>query len=219
MEDAPARADAHIAPPELRVGDAWLFVTHAGDDAASALRVRSRIAAVDADGGFALEVNHGDKPEGPWRRQWFDAWFGMRAREVDAGEGKSERVTYAPAFAILDFPLFPGKRWRRDVVQAQPDWWMETPMTLEFEALGVERVEVPAGPFDAMHLRGRVTTPDAEVAVEAWYAPEAGRIIKGIERARAVGEPPATGEGSRLEYVLHALDRRRDAGGLRQYGS
>jgi len=116
-------------------------------------------------------------------RQFFTSDFAIAGQEV-AGAPASA-VTNDPPDPILDFPLWPGKRWSAEFARrsagadaallARADYLCETWETLR----------VPAGEMRALRILRRLRRADDPAGEEQvalyWWAPEAGFFARKLE--------------------------------------
>jgi hypothetical protein len=201
-----SRLPQTLPRPDLRVGDEWLFLTHTLDDSDpkdAGLLMRSRVVALLSDGQIQVEVNNGDKDaaEATWLKSLYSDQFDLLSREVGPGDA----ILYKPAFPMFKFPMAAGNAWDEVVTQSQPEWWQESQIGVRVEVQAREMVNVPAGSFAAIRLHGVYTTPNATVTSQYWYAPAAGRSVKGIETT----VDKATQSSVRTQYSLQQLNRLR----------
>ncbi len=190
--------------PDIRVGDEWLFLTRTLDDSDhrdAGLLVRSRVVALLDSGHIQIEVNNGDKQDATWLKNIYSDQFDLLSREMVPGDA----VTYSPAFPQFRFPMTPGENWSETIIQSQPEWELHASIEVDVTVEAEESVQVPAGTFNTLRLRGRYATPNATVLTHFWYAPVAGRAVKGIEETVA----KVNASRVRVEYELHQLNRLR----------
>ena len=201
---ASARSFSRLLRPDIRVGDEWLFLTRTLDDSDhrdAGLFMRSRVVALLDGGHIQIEVNNGDKPDATWLKNIYSDQFDLVSREMVPGEA----VTYRPAFPQFRFPMAPGESWSETIIQSQPEWELHASIEVQVTVEAEEWVQVPAGRFNTLRLQGRYATPNATVITHFWYAPTAGRAVKGIEETVA----KVNASQVRVEYELHQLNRLR----------
>jgi hypothetical protein len=200
-----AQSFSRLLRPDIRVGDEWLFLTRTLDDSDhrdAGLLMRSRVVALLDGGHIQIEVNNGDKPDATWLKNIYSDQFDLVSREMVPGEA----VTYSPAFPQFRFPMAPGERWSETIIQSQPEWELHASIEVQVTVEAEESVQVPAGTFNTLRLQGRYATPNATVITHFWYAPAAGRAVKGIEETVA----KVNASKVRVEYELHQLNRLRN---------
>ena len=203
----PASAGSSLSQlprPDIRVGDEWLFLTRTLDDSDkqdAGLLIRRRVVDLLPDGQIHMDVNNGDKADGTWLKSIYDNQFDLLSRELAPGEP----ILYKPAFPQFKFPMSSGEAWDEVVTQSQPEWWQESQIGVRVQVQASEEVSVPAGHFVTIRLHGVYTTPNATVTSRYWYAPAAGRSVKGIETT----VDKATQSSVSTQYELQQLNRLR----------
>lgn len=193
-----------LPKPDIRVGDEWLFLTRTLDDSDhrdAGLLMRSRVVALLDDGRIHIDVKNGDAADNPWLKNVYSDQFDLLSREMVPGEA----ITYTPAFPQFRFPMRTGERWEETITQSQPEWDLHAQIGVSVTVEAKDLVQVPAGTFEALRLLGHYTTPNATVTAHYWYAPAAGRAVKGIEDTLAKDNETRV----RVEYTLQSLNRLR----------
>ena len=190
--------------PDIRMGDDWVFVTRTQEDidqGRPGLVMRNTVAEVGDDGRIHVEVRRiNGADDAPTLRNIYSPQFDLLSREIVPGEA----IDYQPAFPQFQFPLTIGKSWQDTVTQVQPDWDLHTQMGVSVTVEAEDTVTVPAGTFHAVRLAGHYTAPEATVMTHFWYAPAAGRSVKGVEDTLSIN-----GVRTRLIYELQSLNRLR----------
>ena len=100
--------------------------------------------------------------------------------EVARGDESGERIKFNPPQKALSFPLKVGEKWEyhgEGAGQKVED---------VYEMVAQESVQVPAGKFDAYHLRVIGTQPFHSV-VDRWYVPNLGAVKDVTEVRRPNG--------------------------------
>ncbi len=110
---------------------------------------------------------------------------------------KSGTATYEPSDGKLRFPLRVGDSWSSAYTYTTGSW--EAIGQRQTKVVGAERVETPAGAFEAIRIeqmvawsagggnRGQGTTRETD-----WYAPAVGRIVKADFVDQATHSSPTT---------------------------
>jgi hypothetical protein len=95
-----------------------------------------------------------------------------------------QRLRFDPPFPAYEFPLYPGKRWRRVVRSTDPATGRRYNTHVHASVSGWRRIRVPAGEFDALEVRRTVYAGNAEffqlqeeIVQVDWYAPELGYVV------------------------------------------
>jgi hypothetical protein len=100
--------------------------------------------------------------------------------ELARSDESGERIKLDPPQKILSFPMKVGEKWEYHGGGAGEK------VDETYEILAQESIEVPAGKFDAYHLRVIGTQPFHSV-VDRWYATNVGEIKDVTEVRRANG--------------------------------
>lgn len=100
--------------------------------------------------------------------------------ELARGDGSGERIKLNPPQKILSFPLRVGEKWEYHGGGAREK------VDEVYEIVARESIRVPAGEFDAYHLRVIGTQPFDSV-VDRWYVPNLGEIKDVTEVRRPNG--------------------------------
>jgi len=100
--------------------------------------------------------------------------------ELARGDGSGERIKFDPPQKILSFPLKVGEKWEYHGEGAGEK------VDETYEIVAQESIEVPAGKFNAYHLRVIGTQPFHSV-VDRWYVPNLGEIKDVTEVRRPNG--------------------------------
>ncbi len=171
------------APAAPKVGDQWAYEVSSGYSRTSKGVLRQRV--VEASGNNVVIESSGFQ-EGRTTitpdLQWLTHPLGDDS--VNA---------FSPAYPALVFPLAAGQRWNVKVdgrvIQPQALGGAATGtnrVTIQGAVLGWERIKVPAGEFDTLHIR-RVTFGgnfddrsfgQSEITEDVWYAPSIGRVVR-----------------------------------------
>jgi hypothetical protein len=95
-----------------------------------------------------------------------------------------QRFRYDPAYPALEFPLYPGKSWRRVVRSTDPATGRTYQTHVHASVGGWHRIRVPAGEFDALQVTRYVYAGNAEsfrlqeeILEVDWYAPAVGYVV------------------------------------------
>lgn len=100
--------------------------------------------------------------------------------ELARGDESGERIKLSPPQKILSFPLGVGEKWEYHGEGAGEK------VDELYEMVARESIKVPAGEFEAYHLRVIGTQPFNSV-VDRWYVPELGEIKDVTEVRRPNG--------------------------------
>ena len=194
---------ARLSAPDIRPGDRWVFVLRTQEEVDrgdAGLVTANDVTAIGPGGELHVEVRRLDKAESPVLRNVYSHQFDLLSREVVPGEA----VEYRPAFPQFEFPMAVGDTWKRQITQIQPEWELHAQVGVSVTVEAEEVVTVRAGTFRTLRLQGHYTAPQATVMTHYWYAPAAGRSVKGVEDTLAIN-----GTRTRLIYELQSINRLR----------
>lgn len=97
---------------------------------------------------------------------------------LSATRSKGSTVArYDPPVELLPWPLEVGRAWRDDGLVEDVEQKSSQRMDTETVVAGVERVEVPAGSFEAFRIE-TYQSQSGELISEHWYAPEVQWFVK-----------------------------------------
>ena len=163
-------------PPIVKVGDRWKFVEYYSVATAEPNRdwlvtsvTSSQIAGTENGETLALTP------------------------ELNVLESPRNRYSNPKA---LSFPLEIGKQWRYSSEWLFKATGSKGTATIDVEIVSYEKVDVPAGDFEAFKLKSKgsmrgVTTKnsliDAEITSTYWYAPAARAVVKSVTRNPYIG--------------------------------
>jgi hypothetical protein len=93
---------------------------------------------------------------------------------------------YDPAYQALAFPLVPGKEWHERLVATSLRDGRRFPVSIVGTVIGWERVRVPAGEFDAIHVKRivyfdyfeQMVRGQSQAIEHEWYAPAAKQLVR-----------------------------------------
>jgi hypothetical protein len=134
----------------------------------------TRVAADRVEVAGAVEYGDGSQV---YNREW--NWLRRPATDLPTFE-------YSPAYEAFSFPLTAGKTWRAQATATDPRSGRRFPVKIDGRVLGWERVQVPAGEFDALKIERRVYIGYSEspyrggsvIQEYEWYAPAVKWAVK-----------------------------------------
>ena len=95
-----------------------------------------------------------------------------------------QRFRYEPAFPAFEFPLYPGKAWRRVIRSTDPESGRTYSTHVHANVGGWSRIRVPAGEFDALQVTRYVYAGNMEsfnlqeeIIESDWYSPQLGYVV------------------------------------------
>jgi hypothetical protein len=154
-----------IARPAWRVGDRWL---HAWTSGATKGVKTSEVLGVREVGGVQYNVLHVGTAHLYYTSDLHWAASIVESRVV------ARAIPPQPWF---NWPLEVGKRWQYQGVYQDPD--RKNQMRDSYRVVGVERVDVPAGAFQAMKI---VREVGSSIVDQYWYAPDVRWYVKWVGR-------------------------------------
>ncbi len=106
-------------------------------------------------------------------------------RDLDMVKSGTTGRSFSPSAGLLRFPLTVGDRWKAesDTTGATGD---RTRNTADCQAVGLEKLTLPAGEFDALRvdckgwINGVSWTGSMRFETTQWYAPAVGRTVKTV---------------------------------------
>ena len=182
-----------IASPRFVVGDHWQYRVIDNMRRGAVSQIDAEVVALAGDVATLRVV----KLNGEVRSEWTDeieGGGGLRAGMLDDSTRR-----FAPAAALLAFPLEQGKTWRQVVPTFRRDIELPDQILIYGDVQGRAAVTVPAGSFDTVRLyrvldlddrqpwRTRTTRRD-----QVWYAPEVKGVVREAREA-TYAEPGDSG--------------------------
>ncbi len=170
QEPASAPGAPTTAAPSYNVGDTWTFIQRRTDSEPGTPYVLTVAAVTEKQTTLS------------------SSWNGGPAKEIDLdNQGNMTRdahgTTYEPSNGSLSFPMTVGKSWDFHHVQRFTGGTLD--VSGHDEIVAFERVQVPAGSFDAYKIVSRgVNAKQLERLYSApfiqsyWYAPSVKKVIK-----------------------------------------
>ncbi len=193
----PVPASATTAPalvraeaPAFAVGEEWEFDYRSDLDPAQNARYAQAVSSVSAS-ETAISLSGGRS--------------GFALIDANTNYRRSGASEFEPSDQRLEFPLFVGKSWTASYLYRNGSWRSECKRQAKVEA--VERVETPAGIFEAFRIAEKTLWQSDELyggsgvtRETLWYAPSAKRIVKSELR-----DSPAKGPmvSTRLMLLRH----------------
>jgi hypothetical protein len=170
QEPASAPGAPTTAAPSYKVGDTWTFIWGRTGSKPGAPLVLTVVAVTETQTTMS------------------SSWNGRPPKEVDYdNQGNLTRdgngTTYEPSNGYLSFPMTVGKSWDFHHVRRFIGGTLD--VSGHDEIVAFERVQVPAGSFDAYKIVSRGVNAkqldrlySAPFTETYWYAPSVKRVIK-----------------------------------------
>lgn len=205
----PARIPAPVVPPPppmVRVGDRWRYARINRYNGQPLPDLRMRVTAVEPL--IRVEVSDGDGREFP-AETYTGAWNVVQETVWEQAQ------VFDPPCPLLPQRLAPGEagHWR-GTYQVAGDSWRYA-WSVRIDAHDWERIEVPAGVFEALRITRRIAFVHPSFLRAAssrmetlWYAPAVRRWVRRETDGEYVipGRPPMRGREDRVGWVLVAYD-------------
>lgn len=170
QEPASTPGTPTTAAPIYKVGDTWTLINGRTDSKPGTPLVLTVVAVTENQTTLSSSWNGGPPKEVDYDNQ------GNVTRD---GNG----TTYEPSAGVLSFPMTVGKSWDSHHIRRFTSGTLD--VSAHDEVVAFERVQVPAGSFDAYKIVSRGTNAkqlerlySAPFTATYWYAPSVKRIIK-----------------------------------------
>ncbi|MBI3067955.1 MAG: hypothetical protein HY323_18135 [Betaproteobacteria bacterium] len=167
-----------VGAPRVNSGDSWVYQQRDGYTALPRGTVRYSVVEV-RDASFVVELSGDGAP--PIARETYTRDWNWIEKPIVTGVN----YRYEPAYPAFAFPLEAGRTWKSTVNATDPRTGKTHRMQIHGAVIGWERVKVPAGEFDTLHVRRLVYAGDHDhfrgethIAEHDWYAPAIGQFVK-----------------------------------------
>ena len=172
----PQSAAVRPAMPPPPVGAYWEYAVRDAYTGFSRGSVRYTVARVDADRIVVDVTRDGERVD---RQLYAPDWNGIEHPLTNL-----QRFRFEPPFPAFEFPLDPGKRWRRIVRATDPATGRSYSVHVHASVGPSRRIKVPAGEFDAIPVMREVYAGNAEsfklqeeIVQTDWFAPAVGNVV------------------------------------------
>jgi hypothetical protein len=155
------------ARPVWRAGERWIYAWTAGTEKGVKT---SEVRGVREVKGVPYQV---------MRMEPIDVYFTVDLHWAWAASVSESRVTAraVPPLPWFTWPLQVGKRWEYQGVLEEQQ--RKESLRASYKVVGVEKIEVPAGTFQAVKV---VREVNGSVVDEYWYAPDSRWYVKWVGR-------------------------------------
>jgi hypothetical protein len=164
-----------VSAPLLKAGQYWEYAVRDAYTGAARGVYRYTVARADSDRTLVDVTRDGERIDA---HVYAPGWNGIEQPLTNL-----QRFHYDPPFPAYEFPLYPGKSWRRVVRASDPVTGRTYQVHVHANVGGWHRVRVPAGEFDALEVRRYVYAGNAEffrlqeeIVQRDWYAPSVGYV-------------------------------------------
>ena len=211
-----ARAQLPAAAPQLAAGDTWVYNRRNAFNDEFVATYRHRVAAIK-DNSVWLEVVRQGDADGV--NQTYTADWNW----VAASLTNMQRFNFSPPLPAYVFPLEVGRHWQQDITATDPGTGKRFNVKVYGWVLGIERVKVPAGEFDAYKIRRGIYAGDFDlwktqtrILEYDWYVPAVNGVVKHEDASEynltsGRGWPLIKGDRSRWELVSYTPGARKAA--------
>ena len=190
----PAQAPSSVADsgkmvdaPAIRVGDSYTFETENTSNSKLNYVATREITAIDSN---RLTVVTTNAKSGSKRTNYYDRTWNY----LGSGSGDNDGVSFSPALKYLDFPLNVGKKWTAQSIETDKKTKHQRRHTINGTVVGWEKVQVPAGEFEALKIVLNTEVKDADKVSAgtdiSWYVPALRRSVK----SELAGHDMSTGQ-------------------------
>lgn len=175
-EVSPPQGVPTISAPVVTAGQYWEYAVRDAYTGLPKGLYRYTIARVD-ESRYVVDVTHDGRRIDA--NVYAPGWNGVEHPLTNL-----QRFRFDPPFPAYDFPLYPGKRWRRVVRSTDPATGKTYSTHVHATVGGWRRLKVPAGELDVLEVRRYVYAGNAElfntqeeIVQIDWYAPSVGYVV------------------------------------------
>jgi hypothetical protein len=175
-ETAPPPGVATVSAPDTRTGQFWEYAVRDAYTGFPRGLYRYTVAHSDNNRVVVDVTRDGERVD---TQVYAAGWNGIEMPLTNL-----QRFRFEPPFPAFEFPLYPGKRWRRVVRATDPLSGRTNSVHVHTNVGGWHRIRVPAGEFDALEVRRYVYagnqdyfTLQEEITQTDWYAPAIGYVV------------------------------------------
>jgi hypothetical protein len=195
-----APSTAAATAPQVKVGDYWEYNVRDGWTSLPRGIYRYEVVRMDP-AGVVVQLSNDGKPLDTL--VYAPGWNG---REMPLTN--TQRFRYDPTYTAYDYPLEPGKRWRRVLRSTDVATGRTYNTHVSGRVIGWERVRVPAGEFDALKIERSVFAGNMEgyrsqeeISEIDWYVPSVRRAVRTSANSQHFDNSKGGGDGGG-EYPL-----------------
>ncbi len=170
-----AVTDKPVVAPKIRIGDSYTFEAENVSNSKLSYVATREVTAIEDNRLTMVTTN---AKSGSERTTYYDRTWGY----LGSGSSDNNGVSFSPALKYLDFPLSPGKKWTAQSTETDKKTGHQRQHTIIGMVEGWEKVQVPAGEFEALKIvlktevkDGDKVSPGSDVS---WYVPALRRSVK-----------------------------------------
>ena len=171
--------------PVYRVGDRWIYSARDGFRAPVIWDETHEVTAMDAQGITVRVTQKGPTVDNVRTEQWLAPGIVSVGALFD-----NETRRFDPPMTRYQFPLTGSDRWNQRLDNFNETTQQAGQITRFVQVGGWEKVQVPAGEFDAIRLRAIMRLDDetfwrfaTECNYEIWWAPAVGAAVREVKIA------------------------------------
>lgn len=155
--DQPPAGVKVIEAPDLKVGDTWVYNYKDGHSLKAVADEKGEkstyVVESITDKEIVVAVRRGDG--GSWGKQTYDRHWNTISRRPDPDRGDYQFREFSPSDIRFVFPLWEGKKWKGKYKVKTAIW--EGDYESKGRVAGWEKVNVPAGTFEALKIVNKIT--------------------------------------------------------------
>ena len=170
-----ATTEQSVGAPAIMLGDSYTFEVENTLDRELSYVATRKITAIDGDRLTVLTTNLKSSRE---RTTYYDRAWGY----LGSGSGVNDGVSFSPSLKYYDFPLSVGKKWTAQSIETDKKTGHQRQHTIIGTVEGWEKVQVPAGKFEALKIVIKTVVKDDDKISPgtdvSWYVPALRRSVK-----------------------------------------
>jgi len=170
-----AASSKMVEAPTTMVGDSYTYESENISNINLSYVATREVTAID---GNRLTLVSTNAKSGSKRYTYYDRVWGY----LGSGSGNNDGVSFSPALKYLDFPLSVGKKWSAQSTETDKKTGHQRQHTIIGTVEGWEKVQVPAGEYEALKIVLKTEVKDADNVSPgtdvSWYVPALRRSVK-----------------------------------------
>ena len=185
--------------PVIRVGDRWVYSARDGFRAPVTWDETHEVIAVDAKGITVRVTQKGPTVDNTRTEQWLSPGIVSVGALFD-----NETRQFKTPLTRFQFPLTGGDRWNQRIDNFNEATQQSGQISRFAQVGGWEKVQLPAGEFDAIRMRVIMRLDDetfwrfaTECNYQIWWSPAAGAAVREAKTAQYIDR------GDTREPVAH----------------
>jgi len=174
-----------VPAPLYRAGDRWVYSARDGFRAPVTWDETHEVVAVNAQGITVRIDQKGPTVDNTRTEQWLSPGIVSVGALFD-----NETRRFTPPLTRYQFPLTGAARWNQRIDNFNETTQQAGQITRFVQVGGWDKVQTPAGEFDAILMRVIMRLDDetfwrwaTECNYEIWWAPKAGGVVREVRMA------------------------------------